>query len=152
MLREVRTVLRVAEAQVALGVVQDTVFAPRDPARIAHALIGDRAQEAVLAIYLDCRRRVICHSYVAIGGGNFAMLQAKDVFTPALLCGAEGVILAHNHPGGDTTPSRDDWQVTERLTEAAKILGFSFYDHVIVGQSPDDSYSCANGQPLYSAS
>ena len=66
------------------------------------------------------------------------MLETKEVFQHTLRCGANRIILIHNHPSGDCTPSRDDMASTLAISKAGKIIGINVLDHIIIG---DRSYS-----------
>jgi len=59
----------------------------------------------------------------------------REVFKPAILTSSAGIILVHNHPSGDPTPSRQDIEITRRLVEAGKILGIEVLDHVVIGNN-----------------
>lgn len=73
---------------------------------------------------------MICISH---GNVNSSIVGAREIFQKALLANAVSIILAHNHPSGDPTPSREDVEVTKRIVEAGKILGVQLLDHLIIG-------------------
>ena len=75
-------------------------------------------------------------TFIAISSffDNFARV-AVEIFIKALLCGASGIVIAHNHPSGDTTPSKEDIESYNRLKEAGKLIGINVLDSVIVGDS-----------------
>jgi DNA repair protein RadC len=100
---------------------------------IARRMLADRDRETFLVLCLDTRHRVNAAHVAAIGGIDFAPIEPRAVFTAALLAGAACVVLAHNHPSGDPTPSEEDLRITRRLVEAGRILGIPVIDHVIVG-------------------
>ena len=68
------------------------------------------------------------------GTHNAALVGIREIFIRALLCGAAGVVLAHNHPGGLPSPSREDFSVTDKVRAASEFIGIQLYDHIIVGQ------------------
>ena len=74
---------------------------------------------------------------ISLGGTNFAYLEPKDVFTEAIKIGAPKIILVHNHPSGDAKPSKSDFALTERIYDAAQILGVDLLDHIVIG---DETY------------
>jgi DNA repair protein RadC len=111
-----------------------------DVAQLAITLIGSAASEVLLVFHLSARNQVTGYSEVARGGINACSLDARDVFRAAILDGANGIILAHNHPSGDTTPSDADRSLTRTMAAAGKLLGISLLDHVIVA-SDGPSYS-----------
>jgi DNA repair protein RadC len=107
------------------------------PADVLAHLVDIRGalQERVVAIYLDSRNRPIHRETVAIGGLRASVIQPRDILAPALQLPAAGVILAHNHPSGDTRPSTDDLEVTRRLAAAGEVLGIELVDHLVVSRS-----------------
>ena len=103
---------------------------------LAH--VGDiRAahQERVVALYLDARNRPIHRELVALGGLRASVIQPRDVLAPALSLPAAAIVLVHNHPSGDTTPSRQDLDVTRQLAAAAQLLGIELLDHLVVSRT-----------------
>ena len=89
-------------------------------------------RECFSVLYLNTRNQPIGCEKVAVGGLNVAALQPREVFGPALTLGAAAVILAHNHPSGDPTPSPEDLAVTRHLQEAGRLLGVEVLDHLVV--------------------
>jgi DNA repair protein RadC len=89
-------------------------------------------RECFAVLYLNTRNQPVGCETVAVGGLNVAALQPREVFGPALTMGAAGVILAHNHPSGDPTPSPEDLAVTRHLQEAGRLLGVEVLDHLVV--------------------
>ena len=82
---------------------------------------------------LDTKSRLIRIRLVTIGTVDIAVVHPREVFKPAILESAASVILLHNHPSGDPTPSREDIRLTRQLVEAARLLDLRIHDHVIVG-------------------
>ena len=76
---------------------------------------------------------------VALGGSNFACIEPKEVLTEAIKMQAPKIILVHNHPSGDSTPSRGDFLVTDRIYEAAGIMGIELLDHIVIGDGTFES-------------
>ncbi|MFN2464257.1 MAG: JAB domain-containing protein [Candidatus Dormibacteria bacterium] len=89
-------------------------------------------REQVVALYLDARNRPIHREVVAVGGLRSSVIQPRDVLGPALTLPAAALVLVHNHPSGDCTPSREDIEVTRQLAAAAKLLGLELLDHLVV--------------------
>jgi DNA repair proteins len=71
---------------------------------------------------------------IAVGGLNKAVVEAREVFQQAILNNAASIILFHVHPSGDTTPSKDDIQLTKRLENAGQFIGIKILDHIIIGE------------------
>lgn len=90
-------------------------------------------QEQFVVACLDTKHRVQCIVRVTVGTLDASLVHPREVFKPAIIEGSSAVLLSHNHPSGNTEPSREDIQVTDRLTEAGKIMGISVLDHIIHG-------------------
>ena len=105
-------------------------------------------KEAFFAVQLDARRRVLSVRMISQGGVDSAPVQPREVFAPAIREGAAAVVVAHNHPSGDPTPSPEDRAVTERLRQAAALLSISLLDHVIVGDQRCFSFAEERFLPL----
>ena len=89
-------------------------------------------REVFIAVLLNARNEVIREITVAVGCLTGSLVHPREVFQPAVRDSAAAVILVHNHPSGDPTPSPEDVQLTERLVEAGRILGIRVLDHVVV--------------------
>lgn len=91
-------------------------------------------QEHFLSIPVNTKNAVIGVHTVNIGTINQTVVTPRDIFKTAILSGATGIILAHNHPSGDPKPSPDDKNTTRLMADAGKILGINVIDHIIVGR------------------
>lgn len=78
---------------------------------------------------------------ISIGSLNSTVVHPREVFKTAVLASAASVILAHNHPSGDPTPSKEDIGLTKKLVEAGEILGIKVLDHIIVGVNQYTSFN-----------
>jgi DNA repair protein RadC len=94
--------------------------------------IRDNKKEHFIVFYLDSRNQEIKREIVSVGSLNANLVHPREVFEPAVKHLAAQVILAHNHPSGDLTPSEEDLEINKRLVEAGKILGIEVTDHIIV--------------------
>lgn len=110
----------------------------RAAAVVLHALLDDAPTEKFVVLYLNGQNGLIGAEVVAIGGMHACPTIPKDVFRGAIVAGAAGIILGHNHPSGDPTPSKEDIEVTKMLAEAGKLLGIAVVDHVIVSANGTD--------------
>jgi len=110
------------------------IRSPRDACRAA-AHIRAAEKEHFIALYLNARNAVIGEETISIGSLNANIVHPREVFRPAVLSAAAAVILAHNHPSGDVTPSQEDLNLTARLVDAGKILGIEVLDHLIVAEN-----------------
>jgi DNA repair protein RadC len=90
-------------------------------------------QEQLRVILLDAHRRVIAIPVVYIGSLNMTVIRAAEVFREAIARNAPNLILAHNHPSGDPTPSPSDLDLTESLVAAGRLLDIAVLDHLIIG-------------------
>jgi DNA repair protein RadC len=108
-----------------------------NPSQIFETFSFLRAEtkESFCTVHLDGKNRIVCLEIVSVGTLNQAIVTARDTFKTALLSNAAALILVHNHPTGDPTPSAEDLEVTRRLREAGELLGIKVLDHIIVGDS-----------------
>lgn len=95
-------------------------------------------QEAFYCVYLDRKNHPLGRHLITLGTVNSTLVGPREVFRGAILAGASAMVVAHNHPSGDPTPSQSDVRVTKVLREAAKILEIELIDHVIVGDAKAD--------------
>lgn len=105
----------------------------REVADILMEELADEKKEYFLAINLNSKLQIESKSVVSIGSLDSAPVHPREVFAPAVRRGAAAVVVAHNHPSGDPSPSPQDIEVTKRLIEASGIIGIKLLDHVIVG-------------------
>lgn len=99
-----------------------------------------RAEEYVYTICLNTKCRPIAFFEISHGTYNMALVSPREILIRALLCGATNIVLVHNHPSGDPSPSREDNSMTRRVQSAAGIIGIDFLDHIIVGEETYYSY------------
>ena len=92
-------------------------------------------KEYFFAIHLDGKNRICCVDEVSVGSLNQSVVVAREVYKSALLSSAAAIIVLHNHPTGDPSPSREDIEITKRLREAGEIIGVRLLDHIIIGDS-----------------
>jgi DNA repair protein RadC len=105
------------------------------------ALLAGRQQEQVAVLALDTRRRVLARELVSQGTLTQSLAHPREIFRTAIKLGAAAVVVGHNHPSGDPSPSPDDHALTRRLREAAEVLGIPLVDHIVVGQDGFYSYA-----------
>jgi DNA repair protein RadC len=96
-------------------------------------LVGDSPVEEFLAVLLDVKHRVLRDVRVSVGILNGSLIHPREVFAAAVAERAAAVVLVHNHPSGDPSPSPEDREVTRRLRSAGGIVGIPVMDHVIIG-------------------
>jgi len=112
-------------------------FVVRSPADVAQFLIAEMAhleQEHFRVLYLDTRNRLMGVETIYVGSLNASHIRVSEVFRDAVKRNCAAIIVAHNHPSGDPTPSPEDVEVTRQLAAAGKLLDIEVLDHLIVGQ------------------
>jgi DNA repair protein RadC len=129
-----------------LKVVRDPIATPRvgdlprirEPADVARAHVcgamADLPHEEMRVLCLDSQARVRHSVTVTTGLLNSSLIHVREVFAPAILARAAGIILVHNHPSGECTPSAEDKSVTRQMVEAGRLLDLPVYDHIIIGE------------------
>ncbi len=100
-----------------------------------HYRFRDRRKEYFLILLLDGKNRILREVQISEGSLNQSIVHPREVFNPAVRESAAAVILVHNHPSGDPTPSREDLEISKRLKEAGELLGIRVLDHIIVGDN-----------------
>ncbi len=110
------------------------ITSPADAANLLLLEMGALEQEHFRVLLLDTKHYVIASPTIYQGSVNTAVIRVSEVFKPAVRENATAIILAHNHPSGDPTPSPEDVQVTRRIIEAGKMLDIEVLDHIVIGQ------------------
>lgn len=106
---------------------------PGAVSKIMRQYLSGADREHFVVLLLNAKLQVTGINTVSIGSLNNTCVHPREVFKPAILANASSVILAHNHPSGDATPSEEDILLTKRLRDAGEILGIEVVDHIIVG-------------------
>lgn len=121
---------RLAKAQAGLSVqfTRPETVAEYYMEQLRHA----ETEQTILAM-TDGRNYLIGDMIISKGTVNASLLSPREIFMTALRCNAVNILVVHNHPSGDASPSREDEQITRRLSDAAKLLGIGFVDHIIIG-------------------
>jgi len=101
--------------------------------RYVDQLKGEK-QEHFIALYLDTKNKLIQDKLISKGTLNASLIHPREVFNYAIKASANSIILVHNHPSGDATPSTEDEVVTKNLANAGELLGIHVLDHVIIGE------------------
>lgn len=108
------------------------------------SFLRQETKEYFISLHLDGKNRILAVDVVSQGSLNQSIVHPRETFKTALLSSAAAIILLHNHPTGDTTPSREDMEITRRLKEAGELLGVRVLDHIIIG----DNYLSFTAQGL----
>ena len=115
--------------------VDYVIKGPQDGVKIASRFIGNDDREVFFVMCLNTKNHVVAVHRCHVGSLNASIVHPREVFKSAILNNAASIIVAHQHPSGDTTPSMEDINVTKRLVEAGKLLGIEVLDHLIVNNT-----------------
>jgi DNA repair protein RadC len=117
------------------------VRSPRDVFRLMQPYAAREVAEAFWLLLLDAQHRTGEPAVITRGLLNASLVHPREVFRAAIVGNAAAVILCHNHPSGDPTPSPDDRAVTDQLVAAGRLLDIPVHDHVIVGRDRYSSFA-----------
>ncbi|MCL4297900.1 MAG: DNA repair protein RadC [Anaerolineae bacterium] len=109
------------------------ITSPLDAANLLMLEMGSLEQEHLRTLLLDTKNRVLASPTVYVGNVNASIIRVSEVFREAVRENATAIIVAHNHPSGDPTPSPEDVQVTRSIVEAGSLLGIDVLDHLVIG-------------------
>ncbi len=101
-------------------------------------------KEHLIAVLLDTKLRPKAYHVVSVGSVNETIAQPRETFRAAIIAAAYGIVIMHNHPSGDPSPSQADHRMTRQMREAAGIIGIQLLDHVVCGDAE------GGRQPFYS--
>ena len=126
--------------QVRIEMVKEKTVRYKEPittgtraAEVLKTVIGNTDRETAVVLCLDTKNKINAVNIVSIGTVRATLTHPREVFKAAILSNATGIIFAHNHPSGDTTPSEEDEAMLKRLIAAGDILGIPVLDSVILG-------------------
>lgn len=106
---------------------------PEKAAELVRGFLGDVDRECLVVCATDTRLHPVYLQVVGMGAINYCPVSIPDIFKAALLSNAADIILFHNHPSGDASPSTEDTLITERVMKAGELLGIPLLDHIILG-------------------
>ena len=106
---------------------------PQDVHTLLDPEMGALAQEQLRVLLLNTRNQVMAQRVIYIGNVNSSVVRPAEVLRAAVIESAPSIIIAHNHPSGDPTPSPEDVSITRDLVQAGKLLGIDLLDHVVIG-------------------
>lgn len=109
------------------------ITSPSDAEILCRNFLDDSDREKLIAISLDTKNQPTNINVVSIGSLNSSIVHPREVFKLAILSNANSIIISHNHPSGDPTPSREDINITKRLKECGELIGINLIDHIIIG-------------------
>ncbi|NTU22475.1 JAB domain-containing protein [Brevibacillus sp. HB1.2] len=105
----------------------------KDAAGLFQKFLQDTDREVFLLLCLSTKNEPTAIHTVSVGSLDSSIVHPRETFKAAILANVSSIIVAHNHPSGDPTPSREDIQVTKTLQQAGELLGITFLDHIIIG-------------------
>lgn len=111
------------------------ISSPEDVVMYYNAQLKSRQKECVILIVLDGKNRIISDEVISVGNTHSSIADPREIFLAALKKNGVSVILLHNHPSGDPTPSKEDILITERIEKAGNLLGIPLKDHIILGDN-----------------
>lgn len=106
--------------------------------------ISKKKQEHIISLFLNSRFEVLEKRVICIGSLDGVSVLPRDIIIPALELNASSVIMAHNHPSGDPTPSREDVAITNRIKEGLELVGLNLLDHIVIGKNEWKSISLSD--------
>jgi DNA repair protein RadC len=115
-------------------VVGRALKSPRESAELLMRVLADQPTEVFAMLCLSTKHRIIAYHEVSRGTLDTTLVHPREVFKAAVLANAAAIIVSHNHPSGDPSPTIDDLDVTRRLVAAGEILGILVLDHIVVGE------------------
>lgn len=111
------------------------VSSPEEIVSFYNVQLKYRQKECLILLVLDAKNRIISEETVSLGTMHSSIADPREIFQTALRKNGVSIILLHNHPSGDPTPSGEDIRTTERIKKAGELLGLPLKDHIIIGQN-----------------
>lgn len=111
------------------------VDGPEAAAELLTPLLGSRDRECCVTLNLDTKNRLIGVAVVSVGTLMSTYMRPREVYRDALLVNAAAIMVAHNHPSGDATPSPTDITITGLLKHSGQMIGVDLLDHIVIGES-----------------
>jgi DNA repair protein RadC len=124
-----------------------SIHNPDDVVAILQEELLKADREKLVCVMLSAKNVVIGLDIVSVGTLTSSLASGLEIFKSAILLNAAAIILSHNHPSGDATPSREDIQLTDRISKAGEILGIKLLDHIIIAEQGNYSFSQSGRLP-----
>jgi len=118
---------------------KNIIRTPKDIADLLMPELRYEKREIAKVVILNNKNIILRIIDISLGGSNFACIEPKDVLAEAIKMQAPNIILVHNHPSGDSKPSQSDYKVTDRIFDAAQIMGIELLDHIVLGDGTYES-------------
>lgn len=106
-----------------------------DADTLVRQFLEELDREAMMVVALNAKSEPTCLQVISTGSLSSSIVHPREVFKVAILSNAYSILLAHNHPSGDTTPSQEDLNITKRIKNASEIMGIPILDHIIIGSN-----------------
>jgi DNA repair protein RadC len=126
---------------------RNTVRGSTDLYQIVREYFAGRDREEFIAILLDAKHRVVGINSVSVGSLTLSIVHPRETFKAAIVSNCAAIILAHNHPSGDPTPSDEDRALTKRLSGCGALLGIPVLDHLVIGDERYISFADQGWMP-----
>jgi DNA repair protein RadC len=114
--------------------MKEKISAPKDVYAIFREKLMNEKRENFFVLLLDTKNKIIKSELISLGILDASIVHAREIFRPAIKHSSSKIILIHNHPSGDPTPSKEDLEITKKLMEAGEIIGIEIVDHIIIGK------------------
>lgn len=137
--KKLKVTFELGRRLIALAEKRPQITSPTDAATMFIAEMSHLEQEEMWLMLLDTRNRVIDMKAVYRGNINTIIIRPAEIFKCAIRGNANSIIIAHNHPSGDSTPSPEDIKVTKEIMKAGKLLGIELLDHLVIGEGSHHS-------------
>ncbi|MHB9132865.1 MAG: RadC family protein [Armatimonadota bacterium] len=115
------------------GGLKPIIQSPQDAANLVMEVLRYEKQEHFRILFLDTRNQVIGEKEISVGSLNASIVHPRETFKAAISHSAAAIILVHNHPSGDPTPSKEDLALTARMVQAGELVGIPVLDHLVIG-------------------
>lgn len=125
------------------------VLSPEAAVEVVRRYLDGADREHLIVVMLDSHNKIIGLNTVSIGTIESTLASPKEIFKPAILANAHGIILAHNHPSGDATPSIHDKRLFKDIYECGELLQIKLLDAIIIGDGTDHYYSARRNSYNY---
>ncbi len=116
------------------------IYCARDGMEVFAALLEREPIEVFALLALSTKHTLMCYHEISRGTLDASIVHPREVFKAALMSNAAAIVVGHNHPSGDPTPSDDDVVITRRLIQAGTLLGVSVLDHLVIGEGRHYSF------------
>lgn len=128
-----------------LNILNIKITSPKDVANLLMDELRYEKKELIKLIILNTKNNILKILDLSTGGTNFAILQPRDALAEAIRMNAPKIILVHNHPSGDSTPSKQDIIITKKVKDASELLGVQLLDHIVIGDGEYNSIFSKKG-------